>query len=62
MSAPNRAVYCALVGGYEKLLEQPAALESSIPFICLTDDPELRSATWDVRLIESEFALDRVRS
>lgn len=55
-------MYCALIGGYEKLLEQPSALEGSIPFICLTDDPALTSETWDVRLIEPEFPLDRVRS
>ncbi|GGK95274.1 hypothetical protein GCM10007382_14350 [Salinibacterium xinjiangense] len=55
-------MYCALIGGYEQLLEQPAALESSIPFICLTDDPTLTSETWDVRLIQPEFPLDRVRS
>jgi len=62
VAAPRRAVYSALIGGYEELLEQEAALDSRIPFICFTDDPGLTSTTWDVRLIEPEFPLDRVRS
>ncbi|MEI9906549.1 MAG: hypothetical protein WDO06_00345 [Actinomycetota bacterium] len=32
-----KCVYTALLGGYETLVEQPKALESSIDFICLTD-------------------------
>lgn len=59
---PNRAVYTALMGGYERLQEQPAAEGSSIPFICLTDDPTLTSGTWDVRLVRPAFERDSVRS
>jgi hypothetical protein len=55
-------VYSALVGRYENLQEQPIALESSIPFILFTDDPELRSSTWDVHLIEPSVAGDAIRS
>jgi hypothetical protein len=51
-----------LVGQYENLQEQPAALSSSIPFILFTDDPHLRSNTWDVRLVEPSLAGDSVRS
>jgi redox-sensitive bicupin YhaK (pirin superfamily) len=42
-------VYTTLVGGYEELNEQPIAQSSSIPFICLTDDPALTSNTWQIR-------------
>ena len=58
----QRAVYTALIGGHEKLWEQPVAEESSLPFICFTDDPELRSSTWDVRVVEPLLELDPVRS
>lgn len=62
MSAPQRAVYTALIGGYEQLLEQPVAGASGIPFICFTDDADLRSDTWEVRLVEPTFPGDSVRS
>ena len=64
-SAPSTRVACvytALIGGYEKLNEQPAAATSRIPFICLTDDPDLRSETWQVRQVEPMFPLDPIRS
>ena len=55
------AVYTALLGGYERLNDdQPR--DSDLPFICFTDDPRLRSTTWDVRLVEPAFPLDLVRS
>jgi hypothetical protein len=38
-------VYTTLIGGYEKLNEQSVATNSRLPFICLTDDPDLRSET-----------------
>ncbi len=62
MSAPRRAVYTALIGRYEMLHEQPLATTSDLPFICLTDDPDLVSETWDVRLVEPRFPMDPIRS
>ena len=59
---PARAVYTALIGGYEELQEQPVASSSGLPFICFTDDPTLQSRTWDVRVVEPILALDPVRS
>ena len=59
---PARAVYTALIGGYEELPEQPVADSSDLPFICFTDDPTLRSRTWDVRVVEPMLALDPLRS
>jgi hypothetical protein len=58
----RRAVYTALLGRYEALAEQPVAVDSQVPFICLTDDPDLRSDTWDVRLVEPALDMDPVRS
>lgn len=59
---PKLCVYTALFGGYEQLNEQPVARQSEIPFICFTDDPELRSDTWQIRLVPPLFSMDRARS
>src|SRR5262249_25922485 len=55
-------VYTTLIGGYETLNEQPVASNSPVPFICLTDDPDLRSETWQIRRVEPLFGLDPIRS
>jgi hypothetical protein len=55
-------VYTTLIGGYEKLNEQPVAAKSRLPFICFTDDPELQSETWQIRRVEPLFTLDPIRS
>src|SRR4051794_40845429 len=63
MTGPlRRVVYTALVGGYEQPLPQPVAAGSDIDFVCFTDDPELVSDEWEVRLLEPAFGADRVRS
>ncbi|PZE73434.1 glycosyltransferase domain-containing protein [Curtobacterium sp. MCBD17_019] len=62
MSAARRAVYTALLGGYEALREQPTALRSGIPYICFTDDPELTSSTWHVEQVTPLFPHDPTRS
>lgn len=59
---PRRAVYTALMGGYEHLQEQPIARDSDVPFICFTDNPSLTSETWEVRLVEPMFRGDAIRS
>ena len=55
-------VYTTLFGGYEVLNEQPIAPTSRLPFICLTDDPDLRSETWQIRQVEPLFGVDPIRS
>ena len=55
-------VYTSLIGGYERLNEQPAARQSKIPFLCLTDDPNLRSETWRIIPVEPLFPQDPIRS
>ena len=59
---PTRAVYTALIGHYEELNEQPIAAESEVPFICFTDDRDLRSDSWEIVLVEPEHLSDPVRS
>jgi hypothetical protein len=58
----RRCVYTVLTGGYETLNEQPAAAGRDVPFICLTDDPDLRSDTWEIRRFRPIFPDDPVRS
>lgn len=57
-----RAVYTALIGGYEELNEQPVAAASTVPFICFTDDPGLTSDTWEIVLVTPVLAADPSRS
>ena len=59
---PKRAVFTALLGGYEELLEQIVAHEDSVDYICFTDDPETTSETWQIVQVEPLFATDLVRS
>lgn len=61
-SPPRRAVYRALIGGYEQLREEEVARESDLPFICFTDDPALTSTTWQVELVEARLPRDSTRS
>ena len=60
--APNVCVYTVLTGKYERLNEQTAAAHSRIPFVCFTDDPDLRSECWNIRVIPPLFPMDAVRS
>ena len=58
----KRCVYTVLTGGYETLNEQPAARDSSLPFICFTDDPGLTSETWQLRRLMPLFGRDDIRN
>ncbi|MCG7418118.1 DUF616 domain-containing protein [Microbacterium sp. ACRRU] len=60
--APRICVYTAIFGQYDALLDQPVSARSDARFICFTDDPELTSDSWEVRLVEPRFAADPVRS
>ena len=61
-SEKSVCVYTVMIGNYEALNEQPAALRSDIPFICLTDDPSLTSKTWQIIELAPAFKMDPVRS
>lgn len=58
----SACVYTTLIGDYEKLNEQPVALSSRLPFVCLTDDHSLQSKTWQLRHVKPLFGMDFVRS
>lgn len=62
MSTPSRVVYRALLGGYEELREEPVAHETDIPFICITDDPDLSSETWTIVQADPRMPQDLTRS
>lgn len=61
-AAPRRAVYRAVVGGYEQLREEEVAHDSDLPFICFTDDPDLTSTTWQVEVVPPRLPRDATRS
>lgn len=55
-------VYTVLTGNYEALGAASMAEESSWDFICLTDNPDMRSSGWQVRPFASPFAHDPGRN
>lgn len=55
-------VFTTLIGQYENLNEQAVASQSAIRFICLTDDPNLRSETWQIKQVVPALAMDPIRS
>jgi len=55
-------VFTSLFGRYDSLLDQPVARDSQARFICFTDDPDLTSDTWEIRVVQPAFAADPVRS
>jgi hypothetical protein len=62
LAARRRCVFTTIFGRYETLQPQPGREKSSIPFICLTDDPNLTSDTWEVRVVTPRFGMDPIRS
>lgn len=49
MAGATAVVYTALFGGYDRLLEQPPV--DGAEFVCFTDDPSLRSRSWEIRIL-----------
>lgn len=43
-------VYTAIFGGKDVLLEPP--IYENVDYVCFTDDPNMKSDIWDVRLVE----------
>ena len=58
----SACVYTTLIGEYEELQEQPLTTSSRLPFICLTDDPDVKSETWQIRHVKPLFGMDPIRS
>ncbi len=64
---PKRyCVYTCLYGGYETLTVQPVRNNSSIDWICFTDDPTLAerfpTSGWDIRVMPPAITDDMARS
>ena len=58
----RRALYTVLVGNYEHLNPLPEVAHQGIDAFCFTDDPNLRSDTWNIVRVVPAFASDSVRS
>lgn len=56
----KKLLYTVVVGSYDHLNEIPAKLPNW-EYICYTDNSDLTSGSWDVRLLENEQGLDPVR-
>lgn len=54
------AVYTAITGGYD-VLETPSIENRNFDYICFTDNPNLTSDFWEIRLMEDEEELDAIR-
>lgn len=52
------AIYTAIFGGYDGLIEQPDI--PGVDYICFTDDPDLRSSQWDVRMAPARYTHPRM--
>ena len=46
----KKIIYTAITGDYDKLIEQPK--QEGWDYICFTDNPDLKSDLWDIRVVE----------
>lgn len=53
-------VYTAITGGYDTVKE-PKVINQNWDYILFTDNPEIKSDVWEVRLIENKDNLDSTR-
>ena len=60
-SPARRVVYTCLFGFSEPLNEIEIEREKGVDYICFTDDPDLKSSTWSIKLVQ-ESLLDPVRA
>lgn len=56
----KKLFYTVLVGDYDHLNEILVKLPNW-EYVCYTDNPELTSESWDIRLLENELGLDPIR-
>jgi len=52
-------IYTGISNGYDKL-SAPTYKHDGVDYICFTDDPNLYSDVWEVRLIENYHRIDKV--
>ena len=53
-------VYTAVTGGYDDILD-PQYVSSDMDYICFTDNPDLHSDVWQIRMVENPEGLDNIR-
>lgn len=53
-------IYSAVTGGYDDIKE-PQYVNPNLDYVLFTDNPDIKSEIWDVRLIEQSKELDPVR-
>lgn len=53
-------VYSAVTGGYDRINE-PQYVNPQLDYILFTDDPDIRSDVWQIRLIDNPEELDNTR-
>jgi hypothetical protein len=58
---PKSVIYTAIFGGYDALCD-PQRVSRDYDYICFTDDPNLKSNTWDIRVIDLPVPNDYPRS
>ena len=56
----KKLFYTVLVGDYDHLNEIPSKLDKW-DYVCFTDNPNLKSSSWDIHLLENNKNLDPVR-
>lgn len=56
----KKLLYTVMTSGYDMLNEIPGPV-SNWDFVCYTDNPELKSDTWQIRVLKNEMNLDPVR-
>lgn len=60
-SNAERAVYTAVYGGYDALID-PVEQDIAVDWVCFTDDPTLRSRTWRVVVTDPPADTPRLAS
>lgn len=53
-------IYTVITGGYD-VLQEPEVFDNDFQYICFTNNPDLKSSVWEIRMMENEEQLDDVR-
>ncbi len=56
----KKLFYTVLVGDYDRLNEVPQRLKNW-DYVCYTDNPELKSDSWEIRFLDNPLGLDPIR-
>lgn len=53
-------IYTAITGNYDTLWE-PEIINNHYDYVCFTNNPDLKSSVWDIRLMDNDENLDNIR-